>query len=151
MFAHAVSCFFFSIAEEFDMSTVDGWGASIGSECGSSLRVLSAVCAVHDGYVLQKSITRSPLGGSLLTKCMLKAAESIMAEKNFTIRPRYSIKRVERQPGVFEVCRCLLYDVCVSTILGQCSISCFEGGKFKEVKGGVLAWHNSMLAYVVDI
>ncbi|KAL3131210.1 hypothetical protein ABBQ38_000509 [Trebouxia sp. C0009 RCD-2024] len=63
---------------------------------------LSAVCAVHDGYVLQKSITRSPLGGSLLTKCMLKAAESILAEKNFTIRPRYSIKRVERQPGVFE-------------------------------------------------
>ncbi|KAL0041850.1 hypothetical protein WJX79_006533 [Trebouxia sp. C0005] len=33
---------------------------------------------------------------------MLKAAEAIMAEKNFTIRPRYSIKRVERQPGVFE-------------------------------------------------
>ena len=64
---------------------------------------LPAVCAVHDGYVLQKSITRSPLGGSLLTKCMLKAAESILAEKNFTMRPRYSIKRVERQPGVFEV------------------------------------------------
>lgn len=62
----------------------------------------TVVCAVHDGYVLQKSITRSPLGGSLLTKCMLKAAESIMAEKNFTIRPRYSIKRIERQPGVFE-------------------------------------------------
>ena len=34
---------------------------------------------------------------------MLNAAETILAEKNFTIRPRYSIKRVERQPGVFEV------------------------------------------------
>ena len=66
--------------------------------------MVSAVCAVHDGYVLHKSIARSPLGGSLLTKCMLKAAESILGEKNFTIRPRYSIKRIERQPGVFEVC-----------------------------------------------
>lgn len=63
----------------------------------------AVVCAVHDGYVLQKSISRSPLGGSLLSKCMLKVAESILAEKNFTIRPRYSIKRTERQPGVFEV------------------------------------------------
>lgn len=92
---------------------------------------LSAVSAVHDGYVLQKSITRSPLGGSLLTKCMLKAAESILAEKSFTIRPRYSIKRVERQPGVFEVwhpvntapCKDLMWLGCSERHQG-CSLRC---------------------------
>ena len=71
--------------------------------CIHSPDVCLAVSAVHDGYVLQKSITRSPLGGSLLTSCLLKAAEAIMSEKSLTIRPRYSIKRVQRQPSLFEV------------------------------------------------
>jgi actin-like protein 6A len=30
---------------------------------------------VHDGYVLTKSINRSPVGGRLLTTCLLKALE----------------------------------------------------------------------------
>lgn len=64
---------------------------------------MAAVSAVHDGYVLHKSITRSPLGGSLLTSCMLKAAEAIMGDKNLAIRPRYSIKRIAKQSGFFEV------------------------------------------------
>ena len=81
--------------------------------CCSEVILLHAVCAVHDGYVLQKSVSRSPLGGSLLSRCMLQVAESILAEKNFSIRPRYSIKRTERQPGVFEVSCCLC--LCISS------------------------------------
>ncbi len=39
-------CFFFRIAEEFDMSTVDGWGALTGSECGSSVSTCCLQCVL---------------------------------------------------------------------------------------------------------
>ena len=59
----------------------------------------SAVAAVHDGYVLQKATTRSPLGGALLTAAMLKAAES----KGTPILPRCAVRRTETTPGHWEV------------------------------------------------
>lgn len=58
-----------------------------------------AVSAVHDGYVLQKATTRAPLGGALLTQCMLRGAEA----KGAPILPRCAVRRVERTPGNWEV------------------------------------------------
>ena len=57
----------------------------------------TTVCAVHDGYVLQKSLVRTPLAGRLLTRCMVEAAEKGGA----VLRPRYASKRVEKTPGTF--------------------------------------------------
>lgn len=64
-----------------------------------------AVSAVHDGYVLQKSITRNPIGGSLLTQGMLRAAQNICAKTpgQLELRPRYSLRRNETSSGTFEV------------------------------------------------
>lgn len=59
----------------------------IGRDC-----VCAAVSAVHDGYVLKKSIIKSPIGGHFLTKCMQHTIE----EKGITIRPRYAFKREEK-------------------------------------------------------
>eukprot|EP00850_Spirogloea_muscicola_P020891 SM000229S07527 [mRNA] locus=s229:121470:126462:- [translate_table: standard] len=59
----------------------------------------TTIAAVHDGYVLQKSIGRTVIGGDVLTECML----NLMEGKGVTIRPRYSLKRKEVQPGEFEV------------------------------------------------
>ena len=58
-----------------------------------------AVAAVHDGYVLKKSITRSPLGGRLLTQCMQQAVLS----KGAQLQPHFSLRRLETAPGKFEV------------------------------------------------
>ena len=57
------------------------------------------VAAVHDGYVLHKSVARAPLGGALLARCMLHSVES----KGVTVAPSYSFRRKERAPGQFEV------------------------------------------------
>lgn len=57
------------------------------------------MAAVHDGYVLQKSVARAPLGGALLTQCMLKSMES----KGLTVPPPFSFRRKEKAPGQFEV------------------------------------------------
>jgi len=57
------------------------------------------VAAVHDGYVLHKSVARAPLGGALLARCMLHSVES----KGVTVAPPYSFRRKERAPGQFEV------------------------------------------------
>lgn len=59
----------------------------------------SAVSAVHDGYILNKSVIRSPLSGHLLTKCMQHAIEA----KGTQVHPRYAFKRRETAPGQFEV------------------------------------------------
>lgn len=34
-----------------------------------------AVAAVHDGYVLQKSVVSTPLAGRLLSQCMVATVE----------------------------------------------------------------------------
>ncbi|EIE27441.1 putative Acttin-related protein 4 [Coccomyxa subellipsoidea C-169] len=57
------------------------------------------VSAVHDGYVLQKSIARAPIGGRLLTQCMLQSVES----KGITVRPSYSFKRSINASGQYEL------------------------------------------------
>ncbi|XWS28257.1 hypothetical protein CRYUN_Cryun25bG0051000 [Craigia yunnanensis] len=58
----------------------------------------TAVAPVHDGYVLQKAVSFSPIGGEFLTDCLMKSLES----KGIVIKPRYSFKRKEIQPGVFQ-------------------------------------------------
>ncbi|GJV03137.1 actin-related protein 4 [Tanacetum coccineum] len=56
------------------------------------------VAPVHDGYVLQKAVSVSPIGGEYLTDCLIKSLES----KGVKIRPRYSFKRKEVRPGEFQ-------------------------------------------------
>ncbi|XP_068649759.1 actin-related protein 4-like isoform X2 [Aristolochia californica] len=58
----------------------------------------TTVAAVHDGYIIQKAVATSPIGGELLTDCLMKSLES----KGITIRPRYSFKREEIRPGAFQ-------------------------------------------------
>ncbi|KAJ6359055.1 hypothetical protein OIU76_000712, partial [Salix suchowensis] len=58
----------------------------------------TTVTPVHDGYVIQKAVAFSPIGGELLTDCLMKSLES----KGVMIKPRYSFKRKEIQPGVFQ-------------------------------------------------
>lgn len=60
---------------------------------------MNAVTAVHDGFALEKSTVRSPLGGALLSRAMASSVE----RKGVLIRPRLSFKRIERAPGVWEV------------------------------------------------
>lgn len=59
----------------------------------------TTVAPVHDGYVLQKAVASSPIGGEFLTDCLTKSLES----KGMTIKPRYSFKRKETRPGEFQV------------------------------------------------
>ncbi|KAK4267976.1 hypothetical protein QN277_024686 [Acacia crassicarpa] len=65
---------------------VDGGGGS------------TTVAPVHDGYVLQKAVATSPIGGEFLTDCLMKSLES----KGIVIKPRYSFKRKEIRPGEFQ-------------------------------------------------
>ncbi|KAH9603061.1 hypothetical protein KSS87_014863 [Heliosperma pusillum] len=58
----------------------------------------TTVAPVHDGYVLQKAVLSSPIGGEFLTDCLTKSLES----KGITIKPRYSFKRKEIRPGEFQ-------------------------------------------------
>lgn len=61
----------------------------------------NAVAGVHDGYVLTKSVSRSPVGGRLLNSCLQKAMEA----RGSQLRPRQTFKRVEKKgfPGEFDV------------------------------------------------
>ncbi|BBN19194.1 actin-like protein 6A [Marchantia polymorpha subsp. ruderalis] len=77
-------------------SFASGRATSLVVDCGGGS---TTVAAVHDGYVLQKAIVRSPIGGEFLTDCMLKALEG----RGIAIRPRYSFKRKEVRPGEFEL------------------------------------------------
>uniref|UniRef100_A0A803MIA2 Actin-related protein 4 n=1 Tax=Chenopodium quinoa TaxID=63459 RepID=A0A803MIA2_CHEQI len=58
----------------------------------------TTVAPVHDGYVLQKAVLTSPIGGEFLTDCLTKSLES----KGIIIKPRYSFKRKEIRPGEFQ-------------------------------------------------
>lgn len=58
----------------------------------------TTVAAVHDGYVLQKAVVTSPIGGEFLTECMMKSLES----KGIVMKPRYAFKRKEMRPGEFQ-------------------------------------------------
>ncbi|KAH7663119.1 actin-like protein 6A protein [Dioscorea alata] len=58
----------------------------------------TTVAAVHDGFVLQKAVSSSPIGGEFLSECMMKSLES----KGIVLKPRYSFKRKEIRPGEFQ-------------------------------------------------
>ncbi|XP_061357369.1 actin-related protein 4-like isoform X2 [Gastrolobium bilobum] len=58
----------------------------------------TTVAPVHDGYVLQKAVATSPIGGEFLTDCLMKSLES----KGIVIKPRYSFRRKEIRPGEFQ-------------------------------------------------
>jgi hypothetical protein len=57
-----------------------------------------AVTAVHDGYALVRSIARAPLGGRLLSGCMLASLQA----KGVAVQPPYSFKRVQGAAGQWE-------------------------------------------------
>ncbi|QDZ24985.1 actin [Chloropicon primus] len=61
----------------------------------------SVAAAVHDGYLLQKSVSRSRIGGDLLTECMHRSVQS----KDIKVRPRYAFERTEskQNKGTFDV------------------------------------------------
>ncbi|OAY63543.1 Actin-related protein 4 [Ananas comosus] len=59
----------------------------------------TVVAAVHDGYVLQKAVATSPIGGEFLTDCMMKSLES----KGIVLKPRYSFKKKEISPGEYQI------------------------------------------------
>ena len=60
------------------------------------------MAAVHDGYLLTKSIVRAPVGGQLLSHCMLQSAQA----KGTVVQPAYSFKRAQTAAGQWEVRRC---------------------------------------------
>mmetsp|Transcript_14127 Transcript_14127/g.38206 ORF Transcript_14127/g.38206 Transcript_14127/m.38206 type:complete len:438 (+) Transcript_14127:3436-4749(+) len=55
--------------------------------------------AVHDGYLLSKTLAKSPVGGHLLNLAMQKAVEC----KGIQFKPRFSFKRFENSQGKLEV------------------------------------------------
>ncbi|KAH6755676.1 actin-related protein 4 [Perilla frutescens var. hirtella] len=59
----------------------------------------TTVAPVHDGYVLQKAVSTSPIGGEFLSDCLLKSLE----QKGVSIKPRYAFKRKEVRPGEFQI------------------------------------------------
>ncbi|KAI6683368.1 hypothetical protein NL676_029281 [Syzygium grande] len=76
-------------------SFASGRATSLVVDCGGGS---TTVAPVHDGYVLQKAVATSPIGGDFLTDCLLKSLES----KGIKIKPRYSFKRKEVRPGEFQ-------------------------------------------------
>lgn len=77
-------------------SFATGRATSLVVDCGGGS---TTVAAVHDGYVLQKAVRTSPIGGEVLTECLLKTLES----RGVVVRPRFSFKRKEIRPGEFEL------------------------------------------------
>jgi actin-like protein 6A len=55
----------------------------------------SVATVVHDGYLLQKSLLRSSLGGDRLTADLLGLLDS----RKIEVQPRYSFSRKEVAPG----------------------------------------------------
>jgi len=74
-----------------------GRQTSVVMDCGYEA---ATVAAVHDGYVLQKSVCRAPLGGAVLNRCMEAAVE---ASASVEIKPRYSFQRKDAGNGTMEV------------------------------------------------
>lgn len=77
-------------------SFASGRPTSLVVDCGGGS---TTVAAVHDGYVLQKAVVSSPIGGEVLTDCLMRTLET----KGILVRPRYSFKRKEVRPGEFQI------------------------------------------------
>ncbi|KAI8471791.1 MAG: actin-related protein Arp4 [Monoraphidium minutum] len=54
----------------------------------------TTVAAVYEGFVLNKSVTRSALGGALMTRCMQKVLEAELEAKGSKLMARHMFKRV---------------------------------------------------------
>ncbi|RHN38705.1 putative Actin family [Medicago truncatula] len=54
-------------------SFASGRATSLVVDCGGGS---TTVAPVHDGYVLQKAVVASPIGGEFLTDCLMKSLES---------------------------------------------------------------------------
>ncbi|KAI4347161.1 hypothetical protein L6164_007999 [Bauhinia variegata] len=76
-------------------SFASGRATSLVVDCGGGSTIIAPV---HDGYVLQKAVATSRIGGEFLTDCLMKSLES----KGIMIKPRYSFKRKEIRPGEFQ-------------------------------------------------
>ncbi|GFP94644.1 actin-related protein 4 [Phtheirospermum japonicum] len=76
-------------------SFASGRATSLVVDCGGGS---TTVAPVHDGYVLQKAVATSPIGGEFLTDCLLKSLE----HKGIPIKPRYAFKRKEIRAGEFQ-------------------------------------------------
>ncbi|KEH28123.1 actin-related protein ARP4 [Medicago truncatula] len=76
-------------------SFASGRATSLVVDCGGGS---TTVAPVHDGYVLQKAVATSPIGGEFLTDCLMKSLES----KGIAMKPRYSFRRKEIRPGEFQ-------------------------------------------------
>ncbi|KAI4350889.1 hypothetical protein L6164_005295 [Bauhinia variegata] len=76
-------------------SFASGRATSLVVDCGGGS---TTIAPVHDGYVLQKAVATSRIGGEFLTDCLMKSLES----KGIMIKPRYSFKRKEIRPGEFQ-------------------------------------------------
>nr|BBC28470.1 actin-related protein, putative SWR-C component [Yamagishiella unicocca] len=59
----------------------------------------TTAAAVQDGYVLQKTVTRTSLAGQVLNH----AAQAVADAKYTPLRPRFAFKRQEVKPGEFQV------------------------------------------------
>jgi len=59
----------------------------------------TTVSAIHDGYALQKSVVRSPLGGDALSDVVAKYLEN----QKIDVRPRYAFTKKQKGDGEFEV------------------------------------------------
>ncbi|XP_051134818.1 actin-related protein 4 [Andrographis paniculata] len=77
-------------------SFASGRSTALVVDCGGGSTV---VAPVQDGYVLQKGVSTSPIGGEFLTDCLLKSLE----HKGISIKPRYAFQRKEIRPGEFQV------------------------------------------------
>ncbi|GER51436.1 actin-related protein [Striga asiatica] len=77
-------------------SFASGRATSLVVDCGGGS---TTVVPVHDGYVLQKAVASSPIGGEFLSDCLLKSLEN----KGISIKPRYAFKRKEVRPGEFQI------------------------------------------------
>ena len=70
-----------------------GRATALVVDCGAGG---TAVSAVHDGYALRQSATRSKLGGDAITDIVLKYLEKT---KNTPVKPRYEFKRKLKGDG----------------------------------------------------
>lgn len=73
-----------------------GRTTSLVVDCGHSG---TTVTAVHDGYALQKSLKRSPLGGSALTQCLMADMEK---GKGTQVKPHIALSKEEKPDGSFQ-------------------------------------------------
>lgn len=75
-----------------------GRGTALVLDVGGGM---TSATAVHDGYVLNRPLKRSPLAGDMLNELLLKSAE--LRDPAPAIRPLYTLKRTPVGPGEFKL------------------------------------------------